>query len=57
MKKGAPIRGIAEMNLTRNNEAVGSIPVLALRVKDPRCHELWCRLQTRLGSGVAVTLA
>ena len=22
-----------------------------------RCHELWCRSQTRLGSGVAVALA
>ena len=21
------------------------------------CHELWCRLQTRLGSGVAVAVA
>ena len=21
-----------------------------------RCHELWCRLQARLGSGIAVTV-
>ena len=34
-------------NPTRNHEVAGSIPGL----------ELWCRLQTRLGSRVAVALA
>ena len=27
----------------------------ALRIQ--RCHELWCKLQTRLGSGIAVAVA
>ena len=45
-------------NPTRNHEVVGSIPALAQWVNDiRRCRELWCRLQTRLGSCVAVALA
>ena len=44
------------MNPTRIHEDVG--PSLAsihgLRIQ--YCHELWCRLQTRLGSGVAVAV-
>ena len=45
-------------NLTRNHEVAGSVPALAQRVNDPaRCCELWCRLQTRLGSHAAVALA
>ena len=46
-------------NLTRNHEVAGSVPALAQRVNDPalrRCRELWCRLQTRLGSRIAVAL-
>ena len=35
----------------------GSIPGLAQWVKDPVLRELWCRSKTRLGSGVAVSLA
>ena len=44
-------------NPTRNHEvAVRSLPLLSgLTVQ--RCRELWCRLQTRLGSRVAVALA
>ena len=42
---------------TRNHEVVGSIPGLAQWVNIQRCRELWCRLQTRLGSLVAVALA
>ena len=38
-------------NPTRDDEVAGSIPGLA-----QRCHELWCRSQTRLGSRVAMAL-
>ena len=34
----------------------GSIPGLTQWVKDRRCHELWCRSQTRLGSHIAVAV-
>ena len=44
-------------NPTRNHEVVGSIPALAQWVRIWHCRELWCRLQTRLGSHVAVALA
>ena len=52
-------------NPTRNHEVVGSFPDLAQWAEDPAvsglqptlCCELWCRLQTRLGSHVAVAVA
>ena len=44
-------------NPTRNHEVSGSVPALAQWVKDPVRRELWCRLQTWLGSCVAVALA
>ena len=44
-------------NPTRNHEAEGSVPALAQWVKDLHCRELWCRLQTRLGSRIAVAPA
>ena len=45
------------MNPTRNHEVAGSVPALVSGLRIRRCRELWCRLQTRLGSCVAVALA
>ena len=46
-------------NPTSNHEVVGWIPGIAelSALSIQRCHELWCRSQTRLGSYVAVALA
>ena len=45
-------------NPTRNHEVAGSLPGLSLWVKHPALpRELWCMLQTWLGSGVAVAVA
>ena len=48
--------GTAETTPTRNHEVSGSIPGLAEWVRIQRCCELWCGLQMRLGSGIAVAL-
>ena len=53
---GVPIVAQWLTNQTRNHEAVGSIPGLTQQVKDPVLHELWYRLQTRLGCCIAVAL-
>ena len=42
------------MNLTRNHEVAGSIPGFLSGLKIQHCHELWCRLQTQLGSDLAL---
>ena len=43
-------------SLTSNHEVGGSIPGLPQWAKDPVLPWLWCRLQTWLGSGIAVAL-
>ena len=41
-------------NPTRNHEVAGTIPSLLSGSRIRHCRELWCRLQTRLRSHVAV---
>ena len=49
--------GAVETNLTRNHKVAGLIPGLTQWVKDPVLpRELWCRLQTLLGSRVAIAV-
>ena len=50
LTRGSSYCGIAEMNLTSIHEA--SLSGLGIW----HCHELWCRLQTQLGSPVAVAM-
>ena len=54
--KRSSYRGAAETNLTRIHEVGGSIPGLAQWLRLWCCHELWCRSQTRLRSGIAVAV-
>ena len=44
------------MNLTNIHEDLGLIPGLAQLVEDWHCHELWCRSNMWLGSGIAVAV-
>ena len=44
------------MNPASIHEDEGSIPGLASGFRIQCCHELWCRLQTRIGSCVAVAV-
>ena len=45
------------MNMTSIYEDVGLLPGLAQGVKDPCYRELWRKLQTWLGSYVAMAVA
>ena len=44
--------GSAVMNLTSIHEDAGSILASPSELRIPNCHELWCRSQTQLGSGI-----
>ena len=54
---GVPVVAQWLMNLTRNHEVAGSFPALLSGLRIRHCRELRCRLQTRLGSRVAVAVA
>ena len=54
---GVPVIAQWLTNPTRNHEVAGLVPGLAQWVNIQRCRELWCRLQTQLGSRVAEALA
>ena len=43
-------------NPTSIHKNTGLIPGLAQGLRIPCCHELWCGLQMRLGTHVAVAL-
>ena len=49
--------GAVEMNLTSIREDAGLIPSLASWEGIWHCHDLWCRSQVQLGSGIAVAVA
>ena len=53
---GVPVVAQQFTNLTGIHENTSSIPGPAQWVEDPRCHELWCRLQMWLRSSIAVAV-
>ena len=48
--------GVVETNRTSNHEVAGLSPALLSGLKIQRCHELWCRSNTQLRSGMAVAV-
>ena len=54
---GSSRHGSTETNLIRNHDFAGLIPGFTQWLRIRRCHELWCRFQLQLGSGVAVAVA
>ena len=54
---GVPFVALGLMNPTRIHEVADSIPGLLSGLRIRRCHKLWCRLQTWLGSDIAVAVA
>ena len=57
LKTGVPVVAQWLTNPTRNHEVLSLISDPAQWVKDLALRELWCRLQTRLRSHMAVVLA
>ena len=47
----------AVINTVSTHEDLGLIPALLGGLRIQHCHELWCRLQMRIGSHIAVAVA
>ena len=57
MIKEFPYHGSAEMNLTSIHEDEGSSLASFSGLRIWHCHELWCRSQMLLRSGIAMAVA
>ena len=47
------LKGNGPASMRMQVQSLASLSELRIQ----RCHELWCRLQMRLGSGIAVAVA
>ena len=54
---GVPVVAKQIKNVTDIHEDAGLIPALALGLRIPHCHELWCRSQTQHESCVDFAVA